>query len=181
MGLGVLLLGGAAIGQLAAFSVPWPRRYRTLFERYAPLEGAPGSRLVNADLLHAIAWRESNFNPAAVSPANTNGTRDYGLMQINQVNFQALGLSPVTALDPERSVAAAARLLVQLEPKARNVADLFSMYNAGQAAGGGPRLRQAPDPRAGTYVNQEYVQALTARYALVRVASFAPVKQLDLS
>ena len=31
----------------------------------------------------AIAWQESQFNPNAVSPRNNNGSRDWGLFQIN--------------------------------------------------------------------------------------------------
>lgn len=166
MGLGTLVLGGAALSQLASFAVPW--RYRDLFERLAPA----GSRLIDPDLLHAIAWQETMLNPLLVSAPNTNGTKDYGLMQINQVNFPALGLTPETALDPERSVQAAVKHLQGLEPKALNRADLASMYNAGQAAGGGPRRRAD-----GTYVNLSYVNAVTARYALLRVAAFAPVKR----
>lgn len=34
-------------------------------------------------LLYALAYVESRHNPAAISPPNTNGTRDLGLMQIN--------------------------------------------------------------------------------------------------
>lgn len=176
MGFGVLVLGGAAIAQLAAFAVPWPQRYRALFEKYAP----PGRRLLNADVLHALAWQESNFYPGAVSPANTNGSRDWGLMQINDANLGALGLTKETALLPEPSIQAAAKLLGQLEPKARNVADLVAMYNAGASSSGGPKLRAPADAaRAGTYINQPYVNAVTARYALVRIAGYAPVKRLE--
>ena len=31
----------------------------------------------------AVAQVESNFNPNAVSPPNSNGTQDYGVFQIN--------------------------------------------------------------------------------------------------
>ena len=31
----------------------------------------------------AIAQEESGLNPAAISPENSNGTRDYGVMQLN--------------------------------------------------------------------------------------------------
>jgi len=35
-----------------------------------------------------VAWCESRMNPKAVSPTNRNGTRDYGLMQINNGAWQ---------------------------------------------------------------------------------------------
>ena len=45
---------------------------------------------VSPRLLWAIAKAESDFNPAAMS-ANTNGTFDYGVMQINSGWYPALG------------------------------------------------------------------------------------------
>ena len=35
----------------------------------------------------SIAIEESNLNPNAVSPANSNGTRDFGIMQLNNNYF----------------------------------------------------------------------------------------------
>lgn len=169
VGLGELILGGAGLVQITAFGVPWPPEYRALFERWAP----QGSRLVSPNLLHALAWHESRFNPGAVSAANTNGTRDYGLMQINSVNLAPNGLTPDTALsDVNGNVRAAVSVLQEGEPNAKGLADLISIYNAGQAEGGGPRKRAD-----GSYVNAAYVSDVYGKWLLVTVASFAPYKR----
>ena len=167
MDLGELLLGGVAVVELAHWAVPWPAAYRPLFERYAK----PGTR-ITPELLQAIAWKESGFNPRAVSPANANGTRDYGLMQINSANLAHFGLTPETALNPEASVKAAAALLAELEPHARSVGDLFSMYNAGQRPGGGPR-----HGLDGAYVNADYVTDAYGKWLVLRLGSFAPIQR----
>ena len=58
---------------------------------------------VDPNLLVSIAQRESGLDPAIVH-TNTNGTRDFGLMQMNEANFGLLGLTAQTALDPCQSV-----------------------------------------------------------------------------
>lgn len=45
---------------------------------------------INPQILRAIAKVESNFNPAAIN-ANTNGTYDVGLMQINSIWAPTIG------------------------------------------------------------------------------------------
>lgn len=45
---------------------------------------------INPQILRAIAKVESNFNPAAVN-RNTNGTYDFGLMQINSIWAPTIG------------------------------------------------------------------------------------------
>ena len=73
---------------------------------------------IDSNLIAGIARHESGaivdgqmvFNPAAIH-ANTNGSVDRGLMQINSANLAWLGLTEQTAFDPCRSIAAAARLL----------------------------------------------------------------------
>lgn len=92
---------------------------------------------IDPNLLRAIARRESNFNPKAVSPANRNGTRDYGLMQLNEVTLKALGKSTADALSPSVAIDTAAVLLGQLR---RELGDrlsphtLVAAYNAGAPA-----------------------------------------------
>lgn len=71
---------------------------------YAPktiLAYAQGESLVPGGLLDA----------SAISKPNRDGSRDYGLMQINSGNFAWLGLTPATAMDPCRSIAAAETVL----------------------------------------------------------------------
>lgn len=163
MGLGLLVLGAGAVAQLTALAVPW--RYREMFERAAKDQGE------DADLLHAIAWHESNLNPSAISLPNRNGSKDWGLMQINDVNLAPLGLNQQTALLPEASANAAAKLIKSIRPRARNMLDVISIYNAGERPGGGPKLVD------GLYVNQSYVRSVAARYQLVKLARFAPLKR----
>lgn len=45
----------------------------------------------------AIARAESGGNPSAVSPTNSNGTKDYGLFQINSVHFGDLKINVAEA------------------------------------------------------------------------------------
>ena len=63
----------------------------------------------------AVAQGESATLTAELDPrvihVNKDGTADYGLMQINSANFKWLGLTPQSALDPCRSIAAAETVL----------------------------------------------------------------------
>ena len=45
---------------------------------------------INYLLLKAIAQTESGQNPNAVNCANSNGTCDYGIMQVNSVHLSTL-------------------------------------------------------------------------------------------
>jgi soluble lytic murein transglycosylase-like protein len=165
----VVVLGAVALAQLARLKAPgWS--YRDHFEAAARLEGQ------DADVLHALAWRESNFRPAAVGAVNTNGTRDYGLCQINETNFAWLGLTQATAADPAANTRAAARVLKAAYARgAVSVADALSIYNAGSrssAQGGGPR--RTGD---GRYVNEEYVRDVLHKLFWIRWAKLAPLKR----
>jgi hypothetical protein len=73
-------------------------------QTYAPetiLAYAQGESLVAGGLLDA----------AQISRPNRDGSRDFGLMQINDRNFVWLGLTSATAMDPCRSIAAAETVL----------------------------------------------------------------------
>jgi soluble lytic murein transglycosylase-like protein len=74
---------------------------------------------VDPHLILAIAQQESGLNPAIVH-MNRNGTRDFGLMQVNETNFPLLRLTPATALDPCQSIRAAGDLIA-----------ILSRYNSG--------------------------------------------------
>src|SRR5271155_1589628 len=54
---------------------------------------ANGGNAAKATIAAAVALAESGGNPQAVSSSH-----DYGLWQINSVNFKALGISAITAL-----------------------------------------------------------------------------------
>lgn len=80
-----------------------------------------------ADLIHdpytlaGYAYTESGYLDHGVkmvankvSAVNTNGSRDYGVAQINENNFGWLGLTYQTAMDPCHSLHAAAQYLVSM-------------------------------------------------------------------
>lgn len=59
-----------------------------------------GSRFdINPDLLKAIAYTESALNPNAINDKNSNGSADYGLMQINSSWFKRLAAMGITESD----------------------------------------------------------------------------------
>jgi soluble lytic murein transglycosylase-like protein len=65
---------------------------------------------VNPLILRAIAWQESHNRPDALG-INTNGSVDYGLMQINSVHLAALsqyGITKATLMDGCKNVYIAA-------------------------------------------------------------------------
>jgi hypothetical protein len=74
---------------------------------------------VDPHLILGIAQRESGLDPATVR-INQNGTRDFGLMQINETNFGMLRLTARTALDPCQSIRAGSDLIT-----------ILSRYNTG--------------------------------------------------
>ncbi|WP_413694404.1 lytic transglycosylase domain-containing protein [Psychromonas sp. KJ10-2] len=72
---------------------------------------------INPSLLKAIAYTESRLKPDAVNKANSNGTVDYGLMQINSWWFETLadlGISKSDVInDPCINVFVGAWILAQ--------------------------------------------------------------------
>ena len=55
-----------------------------------------------------IAWCESRLNPSAINSANSNGTADRGLFQLNDGGtMQRLGITKHTAFDPHTNAEAA--------------------------------------------------------------------------
>jgi type IV secretion system protein VirB1 len=83
---------------------------------------APG---LDPTMIAGIARHESGLDPIRISRPNPNGSRDHGLMQINDRNFRWLGLTEETALDPCHSIAAGAHLLMS-----------YSRYNTGSPTEG---------------------------------------------
>jgi type IV secretion system protein VirB1 len=78
--------------------------------------------IVSPITIQQIAYRESGFDPAAVH-LNRDGSRDLGLMQINERNIAFLSLQ--NPFDPCQSIRAAADLLAS-----------FSRYNTGSPTRG---------------------------------------------
>lgn len=57
-----------------------------------------------------IAYRESKFNHKAINHYNRNGTKDYGLFQINSVWFKECKMSGSSLLVPENNIKCAAHV-----------------------------------------------------------------------
>ncbi|MDT0275649.1 transglycosylase SLT domain-containing protein [Blastococcus goldschmidtiae] len=84
---------------------------------------AAGRHGVDAALLAAVASKESNFDPSAVSPSGAQG-----LMQFMPATARGLGVSP---LDPASAVDGAARYLKDLTGQFGSTELALAAYNAG--------------------------------------------------
>jgi soluble lytic murein transglycosylase-like protein len=76
-------------------------------------ENAGNKYGISPTLLHAISQRESSFNPAAIN-YNTNGSYDFGLMQINsswEPSLRKLGIPWNSLADPCTNVMVGAWVL----------------------------------------------------------------------
>jgi soluble lytic murein transglycosylase-like protein len=62
-----------------------------------------------------VAAHESGFNPAAINTANPNGTKDYGVMQLNDTTVATMGVAD--PLDPLQNIDAGVKLLGSLLAK----------------------------------------------------------------
>lgn len=67
---------------------------------------------VPPNLALGIASHESGFNPNAVNTANPNGTKDWGVMQLNDTTVKTMGVT--NPLDPEQNIDAGVSLLSSL-------------------------------------------------------------------
>lgn len=86
---------------------------------------------IPAGLLSRIAKEESNYNPNAKSPTNSNGTYDAGLMQINSTNIAASGINPY---DPASAIDYAAQMLATDYARFGTWSAAVAAYNAGPNA-----------------------------------------------
>lgn len=182
----LLWLLAAILGGGAALRLSVPGQYRALYVRYGEAHG------IDPNLLHALALQEGGGRetaPTTVSPLNANGTRDYGVMQINDANFPRLGLTVVTAKNAARSVEAAAKLLasqVRAAPQLTAI-DHLSIYNAGfsdqdaDAAQPGRQLRAKLAPDGRSYFNAAYTNSAFRWWLLVSAASLSPIRPLGWS
>lgn len=143
-----------------------PRRYRSRTLAFAGLaivaltmsrpshadcfDDAATYHHVNADVLRAIAWEESNNRPDA-RRTNTNGSVDYGLMQINSVHLEALarfGIGTDDLMVPCKSVYIAAWHLQRQMAKYGNTWAAIGAYHSAT-----PALRDAYATRIAAKLN----------------------------
>lgn len=85
---------------------------------------------INPQILRAIAKVESNFNPTAIN-YNTNGTYDFGLMQINSIWAPTIGKQRWNTLgDPCNSVKTGAWILSMCMEKYGYTWKAIGCYNS---------------------------------------------------
>ena len=91
---------------------------------------------IDPDLVFCIMWRESNFNPNSIG-RNTNGTYDYGLMQINSSNFsflsQKIGITSMyDLLDPYKNIDCGVYYISAYMRKYNDYNKALMCYNLGE-------------------------------------------------
>lgn len=131
----------------------------TVYDREFDAAGARYN--VSPNLLRAIARQESNFKPLAVN-VNTNGTRDVGLMQINEKMAAALDVDPKALLNPHTSIETAARLLNRMRAELGNrysYPNIISSYNVG-----------TPTVKTRGIINPTYVGSVTFHHQMYELA-----------
>lgn len=83
----------------------------------------------------AVVQHESSFNPTIVSPINSNGTRDYGLFQLNTALLSDKGITTDQALDPAVNIDAGVSTLAGYWQKyGGDLPSVLGAYNAGPGA-----------------------------------------------
>ena len=78
-----------------------------------------------ADAMAGLAMTESGFETSIISKPNRDGSRDFGLYQINEKNLAKLGLTNQSVMDPCEASRAAATWF-----------SIFSVYNTGNSRDG---------------------------------------------
>ena len=103
-------------------------------------------------LLSRVAYQESRFDPAAVSPAGARG-----MLQILPSTARDLGINPD---DPFQAIEGAARYLAQLRRRFGNLTLALAAYNWGQGNLSRSGIGAAPAE------TREYVADITADVSL---------------
>jgi soluble lytic murein transglycosylase-like protein len=153
-------LGGEApqSWQLAPFNRPTEadmRRYSAIINIASRANGVEG------ELVHAIIWAESSYNPNAVSPAGAAG-----LMQLMPETARSYGVRNV--FDPAENIHAGVKIMRQLLAKFGGDPELaLAAYNAGANAVIRAGNRIPPHPETEAYVPKvmDYYRRLQARKA----------------
>lgn len=94
-------------------------------------ESAAESFGVDPEILQAISYVESRLTPAALN-ANTNGTVDYGHMQINSLWVSEIGLTYTLLDDPCFCTKVGAWILSGCIEKYGYNSNAISCYNSGR-------------------------------------------------
>lgn len=103
---------------------------------YSSLIQAASNRYnVPVPILSAVMDKESTGNPIAVH-VNSNGTADYGLMQINSNNLAGLGLNKESVYDPATNINAGASILASNYSAYGSWDQALSAYNTGSPTKG---------------------------------------------
>lgn len=123
----MLSLGLAILALLTCQARAQPRpTFDTCFE------AASRYHDVNPLVLRAIAWQESRNNPKAINH-NSNGSTDYGLMQINSIHLRELSIyniSTKTLMNPCGSIFIAAWYLRKMMNRHGNTWDAVGSYHS---------------------------------------------------
>lgn len=80
------------------------------------------------EIVLAMMWRESTFDPTKISSTN-----DYGLMQINECNLESLNeiLGSVDIMDPESNIESGVYILSTLFERYESIDKALMAYNLG--------------------------------------------------
>lgn len=86
---------------------------------------------IEPGLLFGLIKTESNFNPSAINRANSNGTVDYGISQINSSVLQGMGKTPEWANNPRNAIDYTAGRLAAAIAKYGSTTAALIEYNGG--------------------------------------------------
>jgi len=107
-----------------------PREFRHLFVSF-PYD-------YDFSYLIGVISVESNWNPRAISPENSNGTQDMGIAQLNSAYIEYFSMKylgrKVDPFDPEASIQIAAAHLNFLYLQTDNIEQAVMAYNVGLSA-----------------------------------------------
>lgn len=124
-----------------------------------------------------VAAHESGFNPNATN-LNTNGTTDYGVMQLNSTTVQTLGVS--NPMDPQQNIDAGVSLLGQyLTQYNGNVQQALQAYASGPGS-----LSSPPNATASQFIScvMNYAAGGSCNGATVPASlDSTPTSTIDLS